>query len=108
MTALVLAFAPTVREQLERLGYWSLAGHVPDKHLPSLLARLAPHLDEDTALLRFRDLVDAVAVQDAFERGAAHWSEVVDDVGRDLPEQADDAARTHVSLALDALTGAAS
>jgi len=92
-----------IRDQLERLAHWVLNEHVTYTDLHQLLTELTD-LDEHTTMARFIDLVDAVTIDDAYQRGLLHWSEIIPDAtGRDRDEQAADACRVPVDLALDAL-----
>lgn len=91
----------TLRDRLETLAERSLAGIVPDEHLPRRLAELSA-LPEADAVMFFLDLCQGIADQ------AKPWFEVVPDAeGTNRDEQADDAARTRIDLALDALEGGA-
>jgi hypothetical protein len=54
----------------------------------------------------FSELCERVDQLDRFGRGDVHWSEVIPDaVGYDRDEQAGEALKTFVELALDRLTG---
>jgi hypothetical protein len=91
-----------VREQLEQLAHDSLAGRVTDLHVLAELERLSPLPEEDAAMF-FLDLCLGISLQ------ALPWFEVIPDAeGTNRDEQADDAARTRIDLALDALEGGAS
>lgn len=105
MTALHLVpplpAAESVRDRLERLGERSLAGIVPDAHLPRRLAELSP-LGEVDAFQWFEELWQAIALRDR------PWQEIIPDaVGTDRDEQADDYIRDRIEAALNALTGVA-
>jgi hypothetical protein len=90
-----------VRDRLERLAYRCLNGIVPDEHIPARLAELSP-LPVEQALMVFLDLCEGVAAL------SLPWFEVVPDAsGIRREEQAEDAARTRIDLALDALEGGA-
>lgn len=90
-----------VRDLLEQLAHDSLAGRVTDLHVLAELERLSPLPEEDAAMF-FLDLCLGIMQQ------SLPWFEVVEDAeGTDRDEQADDAARTRIDLALDGLEGGA-
>jgi hypothetical protein len=96
-----LPVAETVRDRLEQLAERSLAGIVPDAHLPRRLAELSP-LGEVDAMQWFEELCEAVCLRDA------PWVDIIPDaVGTDRDEQADDYIRDRIEAALNALTGVA-
>lgn len=102
LVPLLPATETPVRDQLEQLAHDSLAGKVNDAHEIGELARLSP-LSEDDAAMFFLDLCEGIADQ------GKPWFEVLPDAeGTNRDEQADDACRTRIDLALDALTGGAS
>jgi hypothetical protein len=94
--------ATPVRDQLEQLAHDSLAGRVTDPHVLGELARRSSLPEPDVAMF-FLDLCEAISDQ------AKPWFEVLPDAeGTNRDEQAADACRTRIDLALDALTGGAS
>lgn len=93
------ALGGDVRDRLEQLAERSLAGIVPDAHLPRRLAELSP-LEEADAMLWFSELVRVILL-----RGADWWEVIPDAVGTARDEQADDAVRDLIEAALNALEG---
>lgn len=91
----------SVRDRLETLAERSLAGIVPDAHLPRRLAELSP-LPTDDAMEWFLELVEAIVLRDA-----PWWEVIPDAVGTRRDEQADDAVRDLIEAALNKLTGGA-
>lgn len=87
MSLLCIVFAPTIRDQIERLGYWRLWGHITEDCARRVLAALAEEdrvvITGDEAALQFGDLVA--------------WIERRDD--------GDKSAQARVDAALDALAG---
>jgi hypothetical protein len=93
--------ATPVRDQLEQLAHDSLAGKVTDPHVLGELAELSP-VPQEEAVWLFLDLCGGISDQDR------PWFEVVPDAeGTARDEQADEACRTRIDLALDALEGGA-
>jgi hypothetical protein len=90
-----------VRERLERLAYRALNGIVCDEQLPARLAELSKLPAEEAATM-FEDLCEAIAARDL------PWWEVKPDAeGTNRDEQADNACRARIELALHALEGGA-
>lgn len=102
MRAISLPAGPPVRARLEQLARDFLAGRVHETHVFRELDRHSP-LPEDDAAMVFLDLREAIS-----DQLTAPWWEVVPDaVGTDRDEQADDACRARIELALDALESGA-
>jgi hypothetical protein len=105
MSVLCLTFAPTKRDQMERLAYWTILGYVPVDMGREIAAGLSL-LDGDEARKWFDDLAFGIGQRDDLNVGAVHPDEVGPEFEGDAVA-AFEAASQRVEDALTALAGAA-